>query len=55
MFGGRHVMLALGWRQYNYASEQSRRANDDGHRGPLGRDSRHCLPGANASDDASRA
>jgi len=48
-------MLTPRWKQYNYASEQSSRANDDGDRGPLGRDSGHCVPGADAPDDASGA
>ena len=55
MFGKRQVMLTLGWKQYNDASEQSRRANDDGDRGPLGRDPGDCLPCADAPDDASGA
>jgi hypothetical protein len=55
MFGKRQVMFTLRWKQYNDASEQSRRASDDGDRGPLGRHSGHCLFGADAADDASRA
>jgi hypothetical protein len=47
-------MLSPGWKQYNHASEQNRRANDDHHRGLMGRDSGPRLPGANASNDAGR-
>jgi hypothetical protein len=49
------MMLTRGGKQYNYASEQNRHANDDAHRGSLGRDSGHCLFGADAADDAGRA
>jgi hypothetical protein len=48
-------MLTPRRKQYNDASEQSRRANDDFYCGPMGRDAGHRLPRACASNDASRA